>query len=123
MLKKYRSDPSHVLEQEEVELNPGLTYEEQPVIIIVREVKRLRNKNVSLVKVLWRNHNVEEGTWEPEETMKEQYPYNSIPGFDNLLELDDKGDVSTRDNGSGLGKFSRLIRISAERLAELLAYV
>ncbi|KAL4282700.1 hypothetical protein GQ457_16G018330 [Hibiscus cannabinus] len=46
-----------------------------------------------------------------------------ILGFDNLLELDDKGDVSTRDNGSGLGRFSRLIQISAERLVELLAYV
>ncbi|KAL4369728.1 hypothetical protein GQ457_05G018940 [Hibiscus cannabinus] len=44
-------------------------------MILDREVKRLRNKNVSLVKVLWRNHNVEEATWEPEETMKEQYPY------------------------------------------------
>ncbi|KAL4326152.1 hypothetical protein GQ457_11G033190 [Hibiscus cannabinus] len=44
-------------------------------------------------------------------------------GFDNLLELDDKGDVSTRDNGSGLGRFSWLIQTSAERLAELLAYV
>ncbi|KAL4363467.1 hypothetical protein GQ457_04G022810 [Hibiscus cannabinus] len=44
-------------------------------------------------------------------------------GFDNLLELDDKGDVSTRDNGSGLGRFSQLIQISAERLAELMAYV
>ncbi|KAL4271223.1 hypothetical protein GQ457_13G011960 [Hibiscus cannabinus] len=44
-------------------------------------------------------------------------------GFDNLLELDEKGDVSKRDNGSGLGRFSRLIQISAERLAELLAYV
>ncbi|KAL4377705.1 hypothetical protein GQ457_02G026650 [Hibiscus cannabinus] len=43
-------------------------------------------------------------------------------GFDSLLELDDKGDVSTRDNGFGLGRFSRLIQISAERLAELLAY-
>ncbi|KAL4318984.1 hypothetical protein GQ457_18G000160 [Hibiscus cannabinus] len=43
-------------------------------------------------------------------------------GFDNLLELDDKGDVSTRDNGSGLGRFSRLIQISAKRLAELMAY-
>ncbi|KAL4320208.1 hypothetical protein GQ457_18G000120 [Hibiscus cannabinus] len=38
-------------------------------------------------------------------------------GFDNLLELDDKGDVSARDNESGLGRFSRLIQISAERLA------
>ncbi|KAL4361354.1 hypothetical protein GQ457_04G020290 [Hibiscus cannabinus] len=29
-------------------------------------------------------------------------------GFDNLLWLDDKGDVSAGDNGSGLGRFSRL---------------
>ncbi|KAL4302701.1 hypothetical protein GQ457_10G009130 [Hibiscus cannabinus] len=41
-------------------------------------------------------------------------------GFDNLLELDDKGDVSARDNGSGLGRFSWLIQISAERLAEVI---
>ncbi|KAL4295400.1 hypothetical protein GQ457_12G029270 [Hibiscus cannabinus] len=75
MLKKYRSDPSHVLEPEEVELNPDLSYEEKPVMILDSEVKRLRNKNVSLFKVLWRNHNVEEATWEPEEIMKEQYPY------------------------------------------------
>ncbi|KAL4272407.1 hypothetical protein GQ457_13G014610 [Hibiscus cannabinus] len=40
-------------------------------------------------------------------------------GFDNLLELDDKGHVSARDNGSSLGRFSRLIQISAERLADI----
>ncbi|KAK8628574.1 hypothetical protein V6N13_009161 [Hibiscus sabdariffa] len=50
MFIKYRSDPSHVLEAEEVELNPNLTYKEEPVMIFYREVKRLRNKNVSLVK-------------------------------------------------------------------------
>ncbi|KAK8708713.1 hypothetical protein V6N13_059750 [Hibiscus sabdariffa] len=64
-----------ILEPEEVELNPDLSYEEEPVMILDREVKRLGNKNVSLVKVLWRNHKVEEATWEPEETMREQYPY------------------------------------------------
>ncbi|KAK8681398.1 hypothetical protein V6N13_053802 [Hibiscus sabdariffa] len=41
MLKKYRLDPSHVLEPEEVELNPDLSYEEEPVMILDREVKRL----------------------------------------------------------------------------------
>ncbi|KAL4348382.1 hypothetical protein GQ457_17G011120 [Hibiscus cannabinus] len=90
MLKKYRSDPSHVLEPEEVELNPDLSYEEEPVMIFDHEVKRLRNKNVSLVKVLWRNHNVEEATWEPEETMKEQYPYLFDSELKNIKEaLDD----------------------------------
>ncbi|GMI84444.1 hypothetical protein HRI_002113700 [Hibiscus trionum] len=75
MLRKYRSDPSHILEPEEVELNPDLSYEEKPVQILDREIKRLRNKNVALVKVLWRNHKMEEATWEPEDTMKKQYPH------------------------------------------------
>ncbi|KAL4272931.1 hypothetical protein GQ457_13G018790 [Hibiscus cannabinus] len=71
MLRRYRSDSCHVLEPVEVELNPDLSYEEVLVIILDREVKRLRNKNISLVKVLWRNHKMEEATWEPNETMKE----------------------------------------------------
>ncbi|KAL4326156.1 hypothetical protein GQ457_11G030770 [Hibiscus cannabinus] len=75
MLRRYQSDPSHFLEPEEVELKPNLSYEEEPVQILDWEVKRLRNKNVSLVKVLWRNQKVEEATWEPEETMRAQYPY------------------------------------------------
>ncbi|KAK8625714.1 hypothetical protein V6N13_056875 [Hibiscus sabdariffa] len=75
MLRRYRSDPSHVFEPEEVELNLDLSYEEEPVIILDRDVKRLRNKNVSLVKVLWRNHKVEEVTWEPKETFRQQYLY------------------------------------------------
>ncbi|KAK8657003.1 hypothetical protein V6N13_098937 [Hibiscus sabdariffa] len=73
MLRRCRSDPSHILEPEEVELNPNVSYEEEPVQILDREVKRLWNKNITLAKVLWRNHKVEEATWEPEETMKEQY--------------------------------------------------
>ncbi|KAK8574435.1 hypothetical protein V6N12_062129 [Hibiscus sabdariffa] len=52
MLQGYRSDPSHMLEPEEVELNPDLSYEEEHVMILDHEIKRLRNKNVSLVKVL-----------------------------------------------------------------------
>ena len=31
MLRKYISDPSHVLEAPEIELRDGLSYEEQPV--------------------------------------------------------------------------------------------
>ncbi|KAK8701451.1 hypothetical protein V6N13_019838 [Hibiscus sabdariffa] len=67
--------PYHTLEPEEVELNPDLSYEEEPVQILDREVKRLRNKSVPLVKVLWRNQKVEEATWELVATMKEQYPH------------------------------------------------
>ena len=74
MLRRYRSDPSHVVSSETIELRPDLTYEEEPVEILAREVKELRNKKIPLVKVLWRNHRTEEATWESEETMRQQYP-------------------------------------------------
>ena len=75
MLHKYISDPSHVLKALEIELRDDLSYEEQPVQILGREEKELRNKNTSLVKVLWRNHLVEEATWEREDQMRSQYPH------------------------------------------------
>ncbi|KAK5836353.1 hypothetical protein PVK06_012138 [Gossypium arboreum] len=74
MLRRYRSDPSHVVPVEEIEVRTDLTFEEEPIQILDREVKVLRRKSVPLVKVLWRNHGREEATWEPEETMRQQYP-------------------------------------------------
>ena len=52
MLRRYRSDPSHVVSLETIELRPYLTYEEEPVEILAQEVKELRNKKILLVKVL-----------------------------------------------------------------------
>ncbi|KAL5565159.1 hypothetical protein UlMin_028323 [Ulmus minor] len=74
MLKKYVSDPSHVLEHEPIQVNEDLTYEEKPVQILDRKDKTLRNKVIPLVKVLWRNHKVEEATWEREDDMRISYP-------------------------------------------------
>ena len=74
MLRRYRSDPSHVVSSETIELRPDLTYEEEPVEILAREVKELRNKKIPLAKVLWRNHKTEEATWESEEMMRQQHP-------------------------------------------------
>ena len=75
MLRKYIPDPSHVLEAPEIELRDDLSYEEQPAQILGREEKQLRNKTISLVKILWRNHLVEEATWEREDQIRSQYPY------------------------------------------------
>ena len=74
MLWRYRLDLSHVVSAETIELRPDLTYEEEPVEILAPEVKELRNKNIPLVKVLWRNHKTEEATWKSEEMMRQQYP-------------------------------------------------
>ncbi|KAM6562916.1 hypothetical protein CsatB_022914 [Cannabis sativa] len=74
MLRKYVSDSSHVLSYEALELQPDLSYEEQPVQILDRREKVLRSKTVALVKVLWRNSKVEEATWELETDMQQKYP-------------------------------------------------
>ena len=73
MLRRYRSDPSHVVSSETIELRPDLTYEEEPIEILVREVKELQNNKIPLVKVLWRNHKTKEATWESGDTMRQQY--------------------------------------------------
>ena len=44
MLRRYRSDPSHVVSSEMIELRPDLTYEEEPIEILAREVKELQKK-------------------------------------------------------------------------------
>ena len=73
MLRRYRSDPSHVVSLETIGLRQDLTYEEESIKILAHEVKELWNKKIPLVKVLWRNHKTEEATWESEETMQQQY--------------------------------------------------
>ncbi|KAA0063860.1 pol protein [Cucumis melo var. makuwa] len=74
MLRKYVPDPSHVVDYEPLEIDENLRYTEQPVEVLAREVKTLRNKEIPLVKVLWQNHRVEEATWEREDDMRSRYP-------------------------------------------------
>ena len=75
ILRKYISDPSHVLQPQTVELSEDLTYEEYPVAIVDRQVRQLRTKNIPMVKVLWSNHIVEDYTCETEAEMRVAYPY------------------------------------------------
>ena len=74
MLRKYVPHPSHILQTQEIEVDKDLSYEEVPVAIVDRQIRKLRNKEIAMVKVQWRNHEVEECTWESEQSMKEKYP-------------------------------------------------
>eukprot|EP00257_Ricinus_communis_P014841 XP_015572615.1 uncharacterized protein LOC107260950 [Ricinus communis] len=72
MLRRYKSDPSHILQAQPLEIKDNLSYEERPVVILAKEVKELRKK--TLVKVLWKHHGNEEATWEWEEDIRNQSP-------------------------------------------------
>lgn len=75
MLKKVVGDPSTIVLVEIIEVNEELSYEEVPVAILDRQVRKLRNKEFASVKVLWRNQQVEEATWEVEEEMRKKYSH------------------------------------------------
>ncbi|XP_019250905.1 PREDICTED: uncharacterized protein LOC109229808 [Nicotiana attenuata] len=75
MLRKYIHDESHVITADTIEIKEGLTYEEVPIEILDRQVRKLRTKDIASVKVLWSNHDSKEATWEVEEDMRKNYPY------------------------------------------------
>ncbi|KAL5838964.1 hypothetical protein ACOSQ4_011572 [Xanthoceras sorbifolium] len=75
MLRKYTADPSHIVPHSEIPLREDVTYEEQPLRILAREIKVLRNREIRMVKVLWQNHTGDEATWELESEMYYKYPH------------------------------------------------
>jgi hypothetical protein len=52
-----------------------MTYMETLTRILDKKDQVLINKNISLVKVLWSDYSVEEGSWELEESMRNRYHY------------------------------------------------
>ena len=64
----------HILPVQDVSVGEDITYGEEPIAIIDRETRRLRNKDIAMVKVQWYRHSPEECTWEMEQAMMDQYP-------------------------------------------------
>jgi hypothetical protein len=60
---------------DEIEVDERLSFKEEPVKIMERQVKRLRKKKVAIVKVKWNAKREPEFTWEPKAEMKRRYPH------------------------------------------------
>jgi len=73
-LRKYVYDESHVIQVDELEVRDNLTVETWPFRVEDREVKRLRGKEIVLVKVIWIGPTGDSATWESESMMKVSYP-------------------------------------------------
>ncbi|KAK8651488.1 hypothetical protein V6N13_141089 [Hibiscus sabdariffa] len=80
MLRQYRPDPSYIVQVQDVELRPDLSYDEEPVQILDQDERILRNRRIPMVKVQWSNRSPSEATWETEESMREQFPHLFDPG-------------------------------------------
>ena len=75
MLKRYHGDGNYIIHWDSVLLDENLSYEEEPVAILDREVRKLRSREIASIKVQWKNRPVEESTWEKEADMQERYPH------------------------------------------------
>ncbi|CAL5438060.1 unnamed protein product [Camellia sinensis] len=56
MLRKYKPDPSHVLDWTDLEVDEEASYEKRLVRVLDRRDQVLRGKTIPLVKVLWKHH-------------------------------------------------------------------
>ncbi|WMV32250.1 hypothetical protein MTR67_025635 [Solanum verrucosum] len=74
-VEEVQGDPSIIIPTEDIGIKDSLSYEEIPVQILDRQVRKLRTKELASVKLLWRNQFVEEATWEAEKDMKKRYPH------------------------------------------------
>jgi len=64
-LRKYISDPSHVIELDNIQVKDNLTYETSPMRITDKRIKTLCSKEIALVKVIWSrtSEKMQPGSW------------------------------------------------------------
>src|SRR6266540_3016937 len=73
-LKKCLRVPTEATSVEELELQPDLSYTEQPIRILGEAEHQLRNRTIKMVKVQWSDHTEDEATWERDDQIRTDYP-------------------------------------------------
>ncbi|KAJ9562471.1 hypothetical protein OSB04_007631 [Centaurea solstitialis] len=73
-LRKCLADETAHIPLDDIQVDESLNYVERPVAVIDRKVKRLRRREIGIVKVQWQHRKGSEWTWEPEAEMREHYP-------------------------------------------------
>ncbi|GKA20595.1 putative reverse transcriptase domain-containing protein [Tanacetum coccineum] len=72
-LKKCMSDKTLAIPLDEIQTNDKLYFIEEPVEIMDREVKRLKQSRIPIFKVRWNSRRGPEFTWEHEDQMQQKY--------------------------------------------------
>ncbi|KAK4710921.1 hypothetical protein R3W88_005434 [Solanum pinnatisectum] len=74
MLKRYHMDGDYIIKWDSIVLDKDLQYEEEPIVILDRDVRKLRTKEIKFMKVQWKHRPFEEATWETKRDMRDKYP-------------------------------------------------
>ncbi|GKC50054.1 hypothetical protein Tco_1072799, partial [Tanacetum coccineum] len=74
-LKKCMVDKHLAIPLDEIQIDDKLYFIEEPVEIMDREVKRLKQSHILIVKVCWNSRRGPEFTWGHEDQMQKKYPH------------------------------------------------
>ncbi|GJZ29038.1 putative reverse transcriptase domain-containing protein [Tanacetum coccineum] len=74
-LKKCLSDEPLAVPLDEIHIDDKLHFVEEPVEILEREIKKLRQSRIPIIKVRWNSKRGPEFTWEREDQFREKYPH------------------------------------------------
>ncbi|GKB59245.1 putative reverse transcriptase domain-containing protein [Tanacetum coccineum] len=74
-LKKCLYDESLVIPMKELRIDDKLNFMEEPIEIMDREVKQLRQSRIPIIKVRWNSKRGLEFTWEHEDQIRAKYPH------------------------------------------------
>ncbi|GKF65895.1 hypothetical protein Tco_0192412, partial [Tanacetum coccineum] len=73
-LKKCLADANLHVPLDEIKVDKTLRFVEEPVEIMDREIKKLKRRKITLVKVRWNSKRGPEFTWEHEDQIRIKYP-------------------------------------------------
>ena len=74
-LRKCLAEETSVIPIEDISIDPKKKMVDEPVEILGRKQKKLRNKLIDLVLIKWRHNKGESLTWETESVMRDNYPH------------------------------------------------
>nr|GEW39686.1 putative reverse transcriptase domain-containing protein [Tanacetum cinerariifolium] len=74
-LMKCLSDKSLIIPMKVLKLDDKLNFVEEPVEIMDREIKQLRQSRIPIIKVRWNSKRGPEYTWEREDEIRAKYPH------------------------------------------------
>ncbi|GJW95910.1 putative reverse transcriptase domain-containing protein [Tanacetum coccineum] len=74
-LKKGLSNESLIIPMKELRLDDKLNFVEEPIEIMDREVKQLKQSRIPIVKVRWNSKRGPEFTWERKDQIRAKYPH------------------------------------------------
>ncbi|GKE97450.1 putative reverse transcriptase domain-containing protein [Tanacetum coccineum] len=74
-LKKCLSDEQLAIPLDKIHVDDKLNFIEEPIKIMDREVKSLKQSRIPIVKVCWNSRRGPEYTWERDDQMQKEYPH------------------------------------------------